>query len=331
MKQLVAGDLLKEEHLLVIKATVKSTKRGKPYVEFDCRNTDGMEVTKCKIWGTNLTPPDNTVIKVMGRVDEYEGSLHYVVDSWDEDPSVKSDEFEKQNPLGELSKDEVCNGWNKWVNMIQNDFFKKWLVDFVTFWSMHRFPSTEPCEARFSIHPAAQTIHHDYKHGLIQHSIQVMRTARGMGMIMDLPERTLDLVTMGGAIHDIGKLEEIEVIGGVPSFSKMAKYYGWSSNAHLYIGSQMLLWTQVKSANDEHEPLPMRLPEDVFLILMNVILSHHGDYADVKPNSIVSQIVHQADMASTRVNTIQCGLKLNLSGEMTMPEPGKGRQNFLSV
>ena len=138
----------------------------------------------------------------------------------------------------------------------------------------------------FMTHPGGKKMHHVEKYGLVIHSIEVAEIAYSICKTMKLDERLTGLAVAGSIIHDIGKCKEIRVNdSGIYEASKIAKNFGWSSFAHLYLGIEMI---------------PDYFPEKDFF--KNVILSHHGPYGHVQPASIPAQIVHFADMASSGIN-----------------------------
>ena len=329
MKQLIAGDLLKEAYLLITSATLRRTRKDKPFVAFNCRDLDGREVSECKIWQASEKPPIDTVVKVMGRVDDYEGHLHYVLDSWMPTNEKAPADFAKRNPFESRSPEEESSKWTQSLSMITNNSTVQWITRFVEFWETHDFPTLDTFDGTykrpFQDHPAAMTVHHDYRHGLMNHTCETMKIAKAMCDTMNIPETQTNTCLLGAAIHDIGKLVELEQVNGVTRYSKVAKHYSWGSNAHVYIGSQMLLMAQMGSMGSNIGVLPI----DTFLTVMNIILSHHGEFADVTPNTFAAQIVHMADNASTRINSVQCAFKRDGGSEVKMPAYQKHGPSYL--
>ncbi len=66
---------------------------------------------------------------------------------------------------------------------------------------------------RFREAPAAVTLHHAYVHGLLEHTLAVTRGARALAQsyIASGVEMDLDVVTAGGLLHDIGKIDSYKL------------------------------------------------------------------------------------------------------------------------
>ncbi|TFH34003.1 MAG: HD domain-containing protein, partial [Dehalococcoidia bacterium] len=61
---------------------------------------------------------------------------------------------------------------------------------------------------RFSVCPGAQSHHHAYRGGLIEHTVSVARLCRQIGATYD--EVDADMLLTAALLHDIGKVDEIE-------------------------------------------------------------------------------------------------------------------------
>ena len=56
--------------------------------------------------------------------------------------------------------------------------------------------------------PAAQQIHHAYRGGLLEHTLKMAEIGRSLARAYDANE---DLVLAGVLLHDIGKLQELQL------------------------------------------------------------------------------------------------------------------------
>ena len=106
----------------------------------------------------------------------------------------------------------------------------------------------------FLVLPAAVSHHHAYVHGLLEHTLAVTRGARALGGTYrdSGVELDLDIVTAGGLLHDIGKVESYRLAPfpsmtvpgtvidhialGYSSFSALAKEYDLDSDLATAIG-----------------------------------------------------------------------------------------------
>jgi 3'-5' exoribonuclease len=102
--------------------------------------------------------------------------------------------------------------------------------------------------------PAAVSHHHAYVHGLLEHTLAVTRSARALGEAYRSAGAALDIdiVTAGGLLHDIGKVESYRldpfpsmtvpgtvidhIALGFSLFSRLAREHGLKSGTATAIG-----------------------------------------------------------------------------------------------
>ena len=114
-------------------------------------------------------------------------------------------------------------------------------------------------ESSFRTSTAAISMHHAYRHGLLEHTTHMVRAARSLLPLY--PEVDPDLSIAGVLLHDIGKLEEYE--GALaPTISRIGTLQG-----HVVLGFR----TARKAA------LQAKLNTDLTERLEHIILSHQGE------------------------------------------------------
>jgi 3'-5' exoribonuclease len=289
-------------HFLVTSARNDTTKNGKPYVAFDCRARDGTVFSGCKIWDCKDRPEG--VIEIRGPLQEFNGQVHIVAKKW-KPTNIDPRLFEPRAPWP-LDVKKLYARLQHVLEQIHNSALRDFAKEFLAYWSSHKFPSLEKTSKRFMFHQ-----------GVAEHAIQI-------GELHDINTKEKDLLIVGCLIHDIGKLEEHECINGVYEYTDIGKAYGWSSSAHLFIGSQMLA---------VYRHLPKTIPamlteEECFCVLQNIILSHHGEFGPIKPKYIIAMIAHIADMASSQTNRMRMGLAATDDDEV---ERDVVRQSYLRL
>lgn len=111
---------------------------------------------------------------------------------------------------------------------------------------------------RLKIWPAAMTVHHAYRGGLLEHLLKIMEVGV---LLADAYKVDRDMIIAGAVLHDLGKTEELTYEG--------ATGYSVSGNliGHIAIGLGML--------RDAIRQDPA-FPDDVRLALEHIVLSHHG-------------------------------------------------------
>ena len=134
--------------------------------------------------------------------------------------------------------------------------------------------------------PASISYHHAYKHGLLEHSIQVTKLALSMKDCLD--ENTLideDIIISGSILHDIGKINCYQFIdGGIDACGIL------SEQNHLANGIKIISQHMVSCADLDH--------------LIHILASHHRAKAFgaiVEPISNEAWIISVADDLSSKI------------------------------
>jgi 3'-5' exoribonuclease len=110
----------------------------------------------------------------------------------------------------------------------------------------------------FVTYPAAVRNHHEFRYGLLHHSMAMADLASAIQTLY--PQLNYDLLIAGTILHDIGKT--LELSGPlVPHFSTMGKLVG-----HISIMSGIIY----------KYGIDLKIESEVPLLLQHMILSHHG-------------------------------------------------------
>ncbi len=142
----------------------------------------------------------------------------------------------------------------------------------------------------FAAYPAAISMHHDFRHGLLMHTAKMMQTAERLADVyFGVVDRSLLLA--GVFLHDIGKLAEFETteLGLVGDYSPEGQLLG-----HLFLGAE-----EVGAAARE-----LGVPEEKRLLLQHLIASHHGKAefnAIVAPKCAEAELLSELDMIDSRM------------------------------
>lgn len=136
-------------------------------------------------------------------------------------------------------------------------------------------------DPRLATAPAAKGMHHAVFGGLAEHiATLLLLTDR---VTECYPELDRDLVVAGIILHDIGKLEELEITVKV-DYTTRGRLLG-----HIFEGCRMFL--------EKAAAIP-DFPDDVKLKLLHIILSHHGSLefgSPVLPQTLEAIVVHKID------------------------------------
>ena len=144
---------------------------------------------------------------------------------------------------------------------------------------------------KFSLWPAAVSIHHAYTHGLLEHSVSVADISLSIAkhyVEFGIPVNT-DLVVAGALFHDIGKTEVYTL------YPSPAMNVSGNIIEHIASGYHIFMkYAELES-----------LEEDIALAISHIILSHHGkrEYGSpVLPASPEAMIVSAADDIDFKLN-----------------------------
>jgi 3'-5' exoribonuclease len=147
---------------------------------------------------------------------------------------------------------------------------------------------------RLLTHPAAKTIHHAYRSGLLEHVLSISRLMLAIhahysaeGVRLDLP-----LLVFGAIYHDIGKLWELD--GDGP--------YSYTDRGRL-IGHMSIAVELIEKKSSVIEGMTESLKDK----LKHIVLSHHGklEYGSPKePMFLEAMIVAMIDDFDSKVAAI---------------------------
>jgi len=156
---------------------------------------------------------------------------------------------------------------------------------------LQKFFDNEAFKAKFVDAPGGKLWHHNYRGGLLEHSLNVTHIA--LGMKKYYPQLRADLLICAGLLHDVGKIEEFQIEGFI-NYSDKGRLMG-----HIVIGSQL-----VKEMADKIDEFPKSLKTE----LLHIILSHQGELAKaspVVPMTLEALVLHYADELDSKANAFQ--------------------------
>jgi 3'-5' exoribonuclease len=142
----------------------------------------------------------------------------------------------------------------------------------------------------FRVWPAALTVHHAYRGGLLEHVLQVARVCRTLG---ELYGADLDLLLAGAVLHDIGKLRELEY--------DLTTTYSRAGNLVGHIGLGLMM---VREASAGLASLGPDRREEI----EHLIASHHGARelgSPVEPMTVEAFLLAMADDLDAKVHQVQ--------------------------
>ncbi|MEM8964339.1 MAG: HD domain-containing protein [Acidobacteriota bacterium] len=144
---------------------------------------------------------------------------------------------------------------------------------------------------RLRVHPAARSIHHAYRGGLLEHTTKMAELA--LDLCRHYPQADRDIVLLGVLLHDLGKIREI---GAMPvnDYTVEGHLVG-----HVVLGRDLLLEC---CATIEGFPANLRLH------LEHVVLAHQGrrEYGSpTEPATIEAYVVHFVDNIDSKISQLR--------------------------
>lgn len=149
-------------------------------------------------------------------------------------------------------------------------------------------------EEKLRIWPAAQTLHHAYRAGFLEHVLKIAEVAGWLARAYGADE---DLVLAGAILHDIGKLQELDYSFSA-SYSREGRLVG-----HIAMGAIL-----VREAAASIQGFPALLLTQV----EHLVLSHHGCLefgSPVVPQTLEAFILSFADDLDAKVNMVRTAIR----------------------
>ena len=282
LTELAKGDII-DHFLMIRKIESRNTKAGKKFLSMELGDKSGSINTN--VWN-DTTGFDNIadkskvgdIIKVSGSIDEFQGIPQIKVSSIR--LSIPADNVEVKDFLPRSARDPEVMKKELLVRIedISNAHLKELLKNIFSGERMEKFKTA----------PAGKSWHHGYIHGLIEHTLEMIKIC---DLMCDFhPQMNRDLLVAGAMLHDFGKTEELSYDSAF-NYSDKGKLIG-----HIVICASMV---------EEETKKLAEFPEELKNLLIHLILSHQGklEYASpVVPKTVEAIALYQADELSAKVN-----------------------------
>lgn len=139
--------------------------------------------------------------------------------------------------------------------------------------------------------PGAKTIHHPYIGGLLEHTLSLLKLI--LKVVDNYQNIDVDLLLIGGFLHDIGKVYEF-------SFDRSVEY----TDAGQLLGHLVM---EVEMVNEKIATIP-DFPKELALLVKHMLVSHHGEYefgSPKLPQTVEAVILHSLDDLDGKIQAIQ--------------------------
>lgn len=269
-----------EGFYLLDEATAKTSANGRPFLSAHLADRTGSLPAMVWDYAGPIGGGDvGRAVKVRGEVSEYRGSPQITVerirladasDNYDASALVPTAPIDASAALREV-RELVASVEDEDYRLIAETLLDRNLDAFTTI-------------------PAAKSVHHAFLHGLLMHTLYMLRTADFLcGLYGDVVDRSLLLT--GTLLHDFMKREEFgfSELGMVTEYSVKGQLLG-----HLVMGAQ-----EVAAAASE-----LGVPEEKSVLLQHLLLSHHGEPergAAIRPMCAEAELLSYVDLIDSRM------------------------------
>lgn len=222
------------------------------------------------------------LVFIRGTADIYRGAFSPKIDDITPAPS-EAEYIERVQRTSERPVDEMKNELASLLCLLSSDV--RAAVEDV-------LASVSP---EYYSHPAAIAVHHNHRHGLIEHTLSSIQVARFLCQKYSSLSPREGIVIASLIIHDCGKVKEYDS-GTTTSFATAGLLQDHISFAHAQ-------WT---AAAIRH-----KVPDDIAQHIGHCVLAHHGERqrgSPVEPHTIEAWIVHLADYTDSRFGILASAL-----------------------
>ena len=292
------GDALKQFFLLR-RVECRRTKGGKPYLDVEL--ADRSDVIKGKVWDDTLQKCSGELsacdfVAITGVVEAYQGAAQINLDFIDTVERLRA----RGKPLEEFDPDLLIpaaphNREDMWRELLElagahvNSPLRELVLAIL-----------KKYEAQLLEWPGAESYHHAYRGGLLEHTWSVARQA--LGSLQVYPNLNGDLVISGAILHDLGKIKELT---GPPCPRR--------SVPGGLLGHIVLGWEMVRE-----EALFLAFPDEPLLMsLEHIIIAHHGAVefgSPILPRTPEALLVYYLDEIDSKLHMVKRHLDTDGSG-----------------
>lgn len=292
VKDLQKGMILDKETFAISEFNKAQDKTGKDYANVVLADKTGR--IPAKIWADKLIQLDQSsltpgaIVIISAKVEEFRGNMQLNILDLSKADETKLDDYMESS---EFDPEEMYKELMSYVDAVKHPGLNSILKEMF---------SDKEFVNNYKYRPAAKSVHHDFRSGLIHHVLEMLTIAKSMQRFY--PTANYDILYTGIILHDIGKFEEMSVNGLGTEYTKKGTLVG-----HISLGS--LTFTKFAQG---------KITEDLYLHVLHLILSHHGEIqygSPVVPSTLEAVILSYADRLSDKARTAVKALRDISSGK----------------
>ena len=280
--------------LLVRSAEERTGKTGTQYLDMNLCDRTG-EIN-CKKWDSTPAPAPGSVVKIRGRVEEYNGRPQMRVMMMRDPAETDAVDLSLLIPCAPLPPEEMRGQIDAVIESFESEDLKKLVREMLRM-------AGDPLD----YYPAAKRLHHAERSGLLHHTVSMLATADHV--LAAYPFLRGDLLRAGVILHDLAKISEMksDQLGNVTDYTRDGLLIG-----HLVRG--------VANLDLAAERVGVR--GELVLLLEHMIISHHGEaeFGSPKfPAFAEAEALHWIDLLDARMNEIEGIMERTPEGAFSEP------------
>ncbi len=261
---------------------IRKTRTGQDYL--DLKLGDATGTVSAKLWsdairkyGQDFNPGD--FLKIAGRVDQYRDQKQIVIDKIRQ---VDRSEVPNQEILlrsGKQDPDELLLELKQTAAGLEPPQLAELVGEIL-----------ERNSEDLKIAAAARMIHHAYRGGLVEHTVDVTRKVEAVARLE--PDINLNIALAGAILHDIGKIRELDPGGARRTFE--GRLIG-----HVPLGVEL-----IREAASETGIAEVNWVRE----LEHIVLSHHGAPefgSPIRPLTREAVLVHFIDNLDAKLKIME--------------------------
>ncbi len=276
----LGGSGTHEGFCLIKSVEKKLTAKGIPYLDLILADNSG-EIN-AKLWDYKENPSNQfrkfDFVKVRGTYVPFNDTMQFRVERIRQVLPEDNVMIENYVPSACLTGETMLAEVEKTVDSFCDEELKK-LVSAVI----------DEYRERLVYWPAAKNLHHAVRSGLLMHTLSILRLAQGVCQIYRFVN--YDLLCSGVILHDIAKIEEMDV-----SSTGIASEYTTKGNllGHLVMGAIAI--DRIGRANG--------ISDETLMLIEHMLISHHGtpEFGAAKlPMFIEAELLSELDLLDARL------------------------------
>ena len=244
------------------------------------------------------------IVMVTGDIFKYKGHPQMKVEKVEE---VDNSLFDMQDfyiscPIND---EDLYKSVEEIIDVIEDDEIRKLVKALI-----------EENEEKYMTYPAAVSVHHAYRCGIVYHSLSIAKMA--IKVADHYKTLSKDYLVAGALLHDLGKTKEMQGV--------MTSGYTLEGNllGHISMGAFLV----------ESKARELNISKNKTTILTHIILAHHGQFeygSPVLPQTPEALVLHMLDDLDSKMNILDNALSDVKVGDFSQKIPYLDMKAYLKI